>query len=312
MSARTAAAYQEAQALTDGWLEKDIARGEIAQALQNLTLSVQARWQNFIYAQPRENPRVLLKAAESLLCRGDALADRLPAEAAAKAKGGLAQLRGMVFSAQRRPDEPEASYRLAVEHYDRGGFAMEAANSRYLVGVIRLNAAVDALRSGAQKTFVAHFDESERHLIAALNYYAGAEMRLEATKTRYMLALLYKNALSGAPSDMVLRMRQVALQHLAQGFDDLNSARREYETGDSSDTRTGKLTFAEETSKLVELALGLTTFWPGDEALAWLWTQYGKSRALADMLGAFATPPQSALAPILAEPETEALLREST
>ncbi len=295
MGKRTDEAYAEARALTDRWLEEGVARGDIAEALQSLSLSVQGRWQNYIFAPPEKKPVALLVEAERLLVRGEELAAKLPERAAAKARGDISQLRGMVRSAQEIPNEPETGYRVAAEEYDKGGYAMEAANSRYMVGVVRLNAAADALRADQRQAFLEHFGECERNLNAALEYYLGADMRLEAAKARFMLARHYQNSSPAAPPELASKMREAALVYLHQGFADLDAARREFASGKTTDAQIGKLTFAGETSKIVELALEILAPLPGREGEAWNWAQNGKSRALTDLLGVFAKPPQRLL-----------------
>jgi CHAT domain-containing protein len=308
---RTETAYREARELAERWLEKDVARGDTAQGLQSLTLAAQARWQNYIYAPPKIEPKALLVQAEALLTRGDELAAQLPERQATKARGGLSQLRGMVRSSLGQPGEPETGYRIAAGEYEKGGYAMEAANSRYIVGVARLNAAADALREDRRQDFLDHFAVCERNLNAALEYYSGADMRLEAANTRYMLARHYKNALRAAPPEIASKMQEAILVYLHQAFADLDAARREFAAAETVDAQTGKLVFADQSGKIVELALELLTPWPGREADAWAWTQNGKSRALSDLLGVFAAPPQSLLEKILADEKAATLLADA-
>jgi len=156
-----------------------------------------------------------------------------------------------------------------------------------IVGVARLNAAADALREDRRQDFLDHFAVCERNLNAALEYYSGADMRLEAANTRYMLARTTKRPARGAP-EIASKMQEAILVYLHQAFADLDAARREFAAAETVDAQTGKLVFADQSGKIVELALELLTPWPGREADAWAWTQNGKSRALSDLLGVFA------------------------
>ncbi|WP_170153445.1 CHAT domain-containing protein [Roseiarcus fermentans] len=308
MGSRTEADFAEARRLTDHWLEKDRARGDVPAALQSLRLSVQCRWQTFLFAPPGENPARLLTEAGDMLKEGEDLARKLPERQAAKELGGLAQLRGSVRSAQAVADEPEASLRIAAAHYDSGGYAMEAANSRYMIGVIRLNTAFDAQRRGDRAGFLEHFGESETNLNAALAYYCAAAMREEAANARFMLARLYENSRRDAPAELAGTMREQALRHLRDGFRDLDAARREFASGATTDVQTGKLTFADRSGRIVELALEILVSQPGREIDLWNWAQDGKSRALADLLGLSVTAPRSLLTEIDGDARASGLL----
>ncbi|MGI8958793.1 MAG: hypothetical protein ACR2IV_03325 [Bryobacteraceae bacterium] len=64
----------------------------------------------------------------------------------------------------RRSVGPETAWRQALDIQQKAGLEMEAANSQFIIGVIRLNR--------ANQQLLPHFGESERNLNAALDYYA--------------------------------------------------------------------------------------------------------------------------------------------
>jgi CHAT domain-containing protein len=305
---RARKAYAEARGLCDAWLERDRERGDIQAALNNLHLAAHARWQEYVLLPHDSLSEQRMEEAERLLDTGEQLAAVLVQREAAKARGGLAQLRGSVRNARGVPDEPERSLFSAVERYESAGWAMEAANSRFLIGVVGLNATADAFRATDMKTAIERFGVAETNLNKALEYYTSATMRQEAADTRFMLARHYANAATRVPATLAEQMTGVALQHLEAGFSDLDSMRRQFASGKAIDAQIGKLTFAQKSSRIVELALEILLARPDQWSLAWHWAQRGKSRALTDLLGLFARPPRRIIDELEADPDDAALL----
>jgi CHAT domain-containing protein len=299
---RTQAAWTESRGLARRWLDDDVTRGNIEGALANLRVAVDACWQEWVFTTSRPRPVERLAEADALLDRGDALAGALAGQARARELGGLAQQRGQTLQARGVPGEPEGGIRTAIQHYEAGGLAMEAANSRYLLGVIALNATADAWRAGDRAAALASFGQAERRLNEALEYYDGAAMRQEAADTRFMLARHYANTAPMTSPPLPDQMRDGALTHLERAFADLDSARRQYASGKLSDAQVGKLTFAEKSSRIVALALEILLPQPPRWRQAWDWTQRGKSRALSDLLGLYARPPRRIVEALQADP----------
>jgi hypothetical protein len=84
--------------------------------------------------------------------------------------------------------------------------------------------------------------------------------------------------------------------------------RRQFASGKVTDAQIGKLTFAQKSSRIVELALEILLPQPTQWHLAWSWAQRGKSRALSDLLGLFARPPRRIIEEIEKDAGDAALL----
>jgi len=81
-----------------------------------------------------------------LISAGEALAATLPPPTAAQRQGGLARLCGQLAQVRGDAEAVVAAWAAALEHYDRAGPALYAANRRYMLGALALNRANEELQ----------------------------------------------------------------------------------------------------------------------------------------------------------------------
>ena len=289
-------ASDKAEALLITWISRDQKRGDISSAIQKYELLAQNSINQFLYSPTRRGRQELLTSAELWVAAGERMAEQLPVYQAAQRKGDLYQLRGQLDQARGDPDGPEKRWREALETFEQAGLQMEAANSHYIIGVIRLNRANERLQP--------NFGESERNLNAALDFYEASGMRSQAADTHQMLAQLYTNASIRAPEQLRNALCDAALGHLTRGESHYDAIRREYNTGSVLEAQRGKRTLIEKSQRIHDLAMQLITSHYGDSQLAWNWTQRAKARALSDTLGTGSRPPGTILTELQRYPES--------
>ncbi len=286
----------DGQALLTTWIAKDQERGDAGAAISKYELTAQNAINQFHFSPTRSGRAELLESAEASLTIAENLTEQLPAQEAARRKGNLFQLRGQVAQSRGDPDGPETGWRRALETQQKAGLEMEAANSQFIIGVIRLNRANQQLQP--------NFGESERNLNAALEYYARSGMRSQAADTHFMLAQLYTNASISGPESLRDPLRGGAMKHLASAESEYDAIRREYSTGSVLEAQRGKRVLIERSRRIPELALNLITGHYKDAQMAWDWTQRAKARALSDTLATGLRPPATILNELRSYPES--------
>jgi hypothetical protein len=244
-----------------------------------------------------------LTSAEASLTVAEQLTDHLPPQERAKRKGNLYQLRGQLAESRGDPDGPETAWRQALEIQQKAGLEMEAANSQFMIGVMRLNR--------ANQQLMPHFGESERNFNAGLDYYAKSGMRSQAADTLFMLAQLYTNASITGPDNLRNPLCDAAIKNLTSAESEYDAIRREYSTGSVLEAQRGKRVVIEKSRRIPELALNLTTGHYHDAQMARDWTQRAKARALSDTLATGLRPPATILNELRSYPESfEAVMQE--
>jgi len=299
-TARSDGAWDEAEALLKEWAGKDETRGDIDSAVSKRELLAQIHLNRFFFSPIRRGQSALLDAAEEMIAAAERLAARLPPRDAAKRVGNLRQMRGQLYQARGDNEGVERAWREALAVYEPAGLAMEAANCRYMIGVLRLNRANEEL--------LPHFGESESNLRGALEYYERAGMRGQAADTRFMFARLYVNAAARVQPDLGAQMLDAALGHLAAGEADYDAVRREYAVGTVLEAMRGKRALTAKSRRIYDLALEILALRRPDPAEAWHWTQRAKARALADALGGGAASPARVLAALARHPDSSAVV----
>lgn len=299
-TARSDGAWDEAEALLTEWVGKDDARGDVASAVSKRELLAQIHLSRFSFSPARRGQTALLDEAEEVIAAAERLAARLPQREAAKRIGNLRQLRGQLYQARGDGEGVERAWREALSVYEPAGLAMEAANCRYMIGVLRLNRANEEL--------LPHFGESETNLREALAYYERAGMRGQAADARFMFARLYVNASVRVQPDLGAQLLDAALGHLAAGEADYDAVRREYAVGTVLEAMRGKHALTAKSRRIYDLALEILALHRPDPAEAWRWAQRAKARALADALGGGSVPPARVVAELEAHPDSSALV----
>src|SRR5262249_5455986 len=147
--------------------------------------------------------RSLLDRGERELDLAEAEVERLHGLERWRRLGSIYQIRGLMHQVRGDLTEIERALRAAIDAYEGGELAMEAANCRFLIGVLHLN--------GANEDLVEHFGTAEELLSAALAYYVKAGMRGQSANTRFMLARLYANALPRVPGTLREQLCDAAL-----------------------------------------------------------------------------------------------------
>jgi CHAT domain-containing protein len=281
--------FQAATTLLREWLKRDTERGRLAAAISKRELLAQIDLNQFSFSPTGNRDPSLILIAEQEVAAAEEEAAKLQGIEAAKRLGTLRQIRGQI--AQARGDEHgnEQCWREALSIYEKAGLAMEAANCRFLVGVIRLNRANQDLSP--------HFGESEKNLREALQYYGDAGMRDRAADTRFMLAQLYLNAALRVDNDLGFKMLEAAISHLTEAEADYDTVRSEFVAGTLLDAQVAKRTLVKRSSRIYDLALQILTFrqLPIE---TWEWVQRAKARALGDAMGFSSAPPAQLFAEV--------------
>ena len=275
-SLRIDEASHEAVTLLARWADLDEQRGDFEEAIRKHELLVQNAINQF-HVSPSPSLRIdLLAEAKASLTSAELLLPRLASHKAAQRRGGLLQLRGQLLQSQGNGEGAEQAWREAVHTYESAGLKMEAANSRFIVGVMCLNRANEQL--------LPHFGEAEEYLNAAQQFYEEMGMRSQDAQARYMLALLYSNAASRAPEEVRQPLNQAALEHLDRAEVKLDAVRTEYRASSVLKTQKEKRALAQRSGRINELALWLSIYVAVDAKLTWNWTQRTKARAFNDTL----------------------------
>jgi CHAT domain-containing protein len=293
-------AWNEAEALLNDWLVRDEQRGDIDAAINKYELLAQTAINRFIFSPQHRADSALLDRAEQMITVAETLAPQLNAQEAALRLGGLSQLRGQICQLGDDEAGVEQAWRDAMAIYERSGLAMQAANCRFIIGVLYLNR--------ANQQLMPNFGEAEQNLRDALAYYDQAAMRTNAADTRFMFARLYANAALSplVQSDLANELTDAALGHLSDGEADYDAMRRAFTVGTVLDAQRGKQALAEKSRRIYELALEILTLPRYDVAEFWRWAQHAKARALTDVLGAGVVLPIRVMENLATHPDSYA------
>jgi CHAT domain-containing protein len=287
---------EEGEQLLRSYAAKDRERGDLAAWIGKVETLVLGRIQRFLQPAPAGRDLALLAGAAHEVGEARGVAQELPAPEGPRRQGNLFMLDAQLCQARGDEAAAEEAERAAFALFESAGLAMEAANCRYLIGVMRLNLAnVDPL---------AHFGEAEGQLNSALDYYGASGMRSQAADARWMLARLYANAEPRVPEQFGEQLHAASLGHLQAAEADYDAIRREYRVGSVIDAQRGKREVAGKSRRIYELALELTLGRPAAAAAAWSWLQRGKARSLLDALGSGSTVPARVLAQLEQHPDS--------
>ncbi|MET0430265.1 MAG: CHAT domain-containing protein, partial [Microvirga sp.] len=295
--------WDEADRWLEPWSVKDEERGDAAAAVAKQEMLAQTKILRFLYSPGLKGKPKLLGEAEQHIIAAEKLAARLHGREAARRLGTLSQMRGQVC--QGRNDAPGViqSWRRALATFESAGFAMEAANCHYMLGVLSLNE--------ANQELMPHFADAETSLGTALTYYGEAGLRERAADTRQMFARLYTNAAVRWSPEVGDQLLDAALHHLRDAEADFDAVRREFAAGPSViDVQRGKHGLVQKSRHVYETALDILCRIRPDPAGAWEWAQRAKARALADLLGTAAVPPARIMTAIERHPECLALVSQ--
>lgn len=279
--------------LAEEWAERDWGRGYFEAAAVKFQLLAQVRMQLFRKSRTHGGLLMLLDSAADALNSARLAAERLQGAVLAREHGNTNQLRGQL--ALLRKDNPgaEAAYVEATELFDNAGLEMQAANSRYIVGCLKLNASADATRQGHIDDAVAAFSAAEGNFKTALRYYEDNGMRNEAVKARYMLALLYANGRALADQETSKTMAAAArelLGSIGKSIDELRT--------DGPTDQLFRADLVEETTKAQDLGAKLLS---DDVDGFWAVYQKGRGRELARYLSSKTELPPALSAVISAD-----------
>jgi len=295
-SIRSDEGFSEAEALTREWMRHDDERAHVSDAIAKREMLVQIAILRFLYSPTLRGDARLLSDAVAFLDDADRKAGGLSPREAAQRRGNLAQMRAQVSQLHGDEAGVEHAWRMALASFESAGYAMEAANCRYMLGVLFLN------RANAE--LLPNFGESEEQLRAALGYYETAGMRGQAADARFMVARLYTNAFARVSPDTGSAMLDAALEHLEQAETDLDAARREFDsTGSVLDRQRAKSAFVAKGQRIAELTMEILCRRRASPTEAWLRAQRSKARGLSDLLGMSEVPPARVLSRIEAFPD---------
>jgi tetratricopeptide (TPR) repeat protein len=265
-------AWERAEQMLGTWQTRDEQRGDVSAAVSKSELLVQITIHRYLYSPTQQGEPSFITQAEQVLNEAEAMAQRLPPREAALRVAGIHQMRGQIASLQQDEAGIEQAWLSALAIYEQAGLAMEAANARYILGVLHLNR--------ANVNLMPSFGEAERMLNEALAYYDQAGMRTQSADTRFMLARLYTNASIRVEVQLGTQMLDAALMHLQAGEADYDAIRREYAVGSVLDAQRGKQALIQKGHRLYTLALEILLLWRPDALAAWQWGQRAKARAL--------------------------------
>jgi CHAT domain-containing protein/tetratricopeptide (TPR) repeat protein len=294
------ASWDAAEQLLRTWIAKDVARDDLEGAVNKHEQLARLQLRRASVAATPGAGNAHLAAAERRLVAGEEVARQLAGRAGAQRLGNLQQLRAQLLQVRGDLDGVEAAFRAALTTYESAEMAMEAANCRFLVGVLRLNRANTQLEP--------HFAVAEQQLREALDYYERAGMRSQAADTHFMFARLYSDAEPRVADELGQQLLDATLEHLHRAEEAYDAVRREYAVGSVLEAQAGKHALIARSHRIYELALELVCLRRPDPSLAWRWTQRSKARALADTLGGGTIAPRRLLAALEARPDALALV----
>ena len=292
----------EASGLLADWIERDEARGDAEGAASKRELEIDLKINGYRRCAEGRGDPALLAEAERLIAAAQSYVEaRLAGPEAAQRLAGLEQRRATLASL--RGDEPgmDAALRRARDIAAKAGFAMEAANSSYLLGCLLLNR--------ANRDPDRHFAEAESALNDALAYYAAAGMRQWVAGARDKMAMLYENAMIRASDESAAALHDAALAQLGEGIEEIEEVRRAFWAPSLLAAREGKRAIGAEARPLIERAIRLN-LGRGRFAEVWAWTQRLKARALNDLLGGHVELRPAVLASLEEQPALRDLVRE--
>jgi CHAT domain-containing protein len=268
--------------LAHEWARIDFSHGDYEGAATKHQLRAQIALQlyrvsRFIAADPQ-----ILIEAEQAVADAVAAAGNLTGQTHARIFGNIAQITGQIAVWRNAPNRAETAYRNAVDIFDNSGLGLQAANSRYILGCMRLNASADASKRKDLKSATEHFVEAEQMLKAALAYYDENGMQSEAARTSRMLAQLYSNARSLAGDTQAQTLRSEALTHLSEAEAALDDIRAASDTGTLADARRGKSAAISESRHVYALAMSIESEPTAAPENLWTWHQKSRARTLTD------------------------------
>jgi CHAT domain-containing protein len=239
----------------------------------------QIKLNQFAFSPTRANDPQLVAEAEQILLEAERNLAGLPEKSRMQRKAALHQIRGRIADSLNDPAGSLKEWGLAAEAFDSAGFKMEAANSRYMIGVIFHNLANQNILPNALI--------GQEMLLRALSYYRESGMKMEEGNTNYMLASLSRNVLnmiSHLPDHVSSPLTARIFTYIDEAGESFDTLRREYYTGDSVETREGKRSIIDRSARLYRLATEMHLWKSEDTGEAWKWVQRAKARGLADTL----------------------------
>ncbi len=266
------------------WSLKDIARGDFEAASTKHQLRAQTALQLYRVSRMLAGDPQLLADAEAALSDAVTVAEKLSGKARATAFGNIAQLSGQIAVWRNDPEGAEEAYRNAIDIFDNAHCAMEAANSRYIIGCMRLNACLEAARKGDKPAAARHFANAETELKSAQAYYDSSGMRSEAARSLRMIAQLYNNGRQFAPAGTADDMRTAALSLLTEAEAVLDDMRAGYDAGNALDMLRGKQAAVSESRQIYALALSIESERQDAHGQVWTWHQRSRARTISDAL----------------------------
>jgi CHAT domain-containing protein len=285
-------AWREAEKILLTQLEKDENRRHWELVIRYCELLAQIKLNQFSFSPTRKNDASLLAEAEAIIVRAEKLVSKLPPRQAALRAGALHQIRGLLAANLGNPLDAIDELTRAAEVYQTGGFELEAANCRYMIGVIFHNLASLQILPNALL--------SQAALLQAAGYYEKAAMGMQAGDAHYLLANLYNNTIAalaaGAPN--VEYLIQKAFEHIRAAEGNFDSIRRDYFSSDALEAQRDKQSIIEKSARLYQLGLELYIWKTNDLSGAWHWMQRAKGRGLTDNLAGSFGEPQKLLAEI--------------
>jgi hypothetical protein len=118
--------WNDAEALLQAWLIRDVQRGDVAGAVSKRERIAQIDLDRFFSSPTRRGGPALLNTAEQSLAAAEQLARRLPHREAAHRIGRLKQRRGQLYQVRGHLEVVEQPWRTALAAYEPAGLAMEA------------------------------------------------------------------------------------------------------------------------------------------------------------------------------------------
>jgi len=269
------------------WAEKDSARADYEGASAKQQLIAQLALQLFRLPHLLQGAPQYLDQAEAALQQANTATTRLDGFHSDREMGNIAQLAGEI--AVTRGDKTAAleAYKTSIIQFDRAGLAMQAANSRYVIGCMDLNASADAIRTDMIKRAAKRFGTSKQHFEQALDYYTESGMKHEAARCHYMLARLYTNGRILADPHVAVQMTETAREHLRHAGGSYSQMRHDREMLEGAPGRLWTVDLAEQAGETRDLASSLAR---GDLEEIWHLHQKNRTVTLNKALAIMATP----------------------